>query len=305
MPFLRKIDGLLGRRSEPTAETPHADPDRLGKAVRFDERFREVVSDPVNLLISRVPEAGYVDASGRVILHNGNRVPLRGPGSYYGDFSDLLVINRGVHEPLEEYCFQETLARLPSPRPVMVELGSYWAHYSMWLKKSRPAAVCHMVEADADNLRSGEENFRTNGLQGTFHRSFVGSEGLRIDEFLPSLGIERLDILHSDIQGFEAEMLEGAKGSLAARRIDRLFISTHSEALHATVEDALRSHGYQVEISSAFERHTTSFDGFILASAPGRLVFEEPWAPLGRMEIAHAGPGRLLASIASRAPRRP
>jgi len=45
----------------------------------------------------------------KVILHNGIRVPVGGELACYGEFSDILVINRGVHEPLEEYCFQELL----------------------------------------------------------------------------------------------------------------------------------------------------------------------------------------------------
>ena len=45
----------------------------------FPGRFREVVSDPLNLLIERVPLAGVVEAN-HVYLHNGNRVPLTGSG---------------------------------------------------------------------------------------------------------------------------------------------------------------------------------------------------------------------------------
>lgn len=301
MSILQKFRKLF-ITSASTSKVPFANPASLGKAARFDERCREVISDPVNLLINRVPEAGYVDGAGKVILHNGNRVPLRGPGSYYGEFSDVLVINRGVHEPLEEYCFQQMLANLSDEKPVMLELGSYWAHYSMWLKKEHSHAICHMVEADIANLEAGRENFRANSFEGQFHQGLVGRGGFQVDAFLRDHGLNRLHILHSDIQGFEAEMLEGAAESLAAHRIDRVFISTHSDALHASVEAALRSHGYLVEISSACDSHTTSYDGFILASSPGRPLIMGGWTPLGRQEIARATPSQLLASIASRLP---
>lgn len=99
-------------------------------------RFREIVSDPINLLIERVPQAGFIQDN-LVCLHNGNRVHYSGKDAYYEGFSDILVINRGVHEPLEEFAFQECLKVLPQ-RPSMLELGAYWAHYSMWLKKKRP-----------------------------------------------------------------------------------------------------------------------------------------------------------------------
>ena len=302
MSLLRKIRKLFAAPLSPAGQGAYADATTLGKAERFDERFREVVSDPINLLIARVPEAGYIDTHGKVMLHNGNRVPIRGPGSYYGSYSDLLVINRGVHEPLEEYCFQEMLASLSTARPVMVELGSYWAHYSMWLKKAYPESICHMVEADTANLEAGRENFRSNGFEGQFHQGLVGRGGFQVDAFLRDQGIDHLDILHADIQGFEAEMLEGAAESLAAHRIERVFVSTHSDALHASVEATLRSHGYLVEVSSACDRHTTSYDGFILASAPGRHLNMGGWTPLGRHEIARATPAQLLAAVASRLP---
>lgn len=103
--------------------------DKAG-ASDFHGRFREIVSDPLNLLIPRHPLAGTMDGD-HVVLHNGNRVPLQGPGAYYGNFSDILVINRGVHEPLEEFAFQTVLTGLPA-QPTMLELGAYWGHYSMW-----------------------------------------------------------------------------------------------------------------------------------------------------------------------------
>jgi hypothetical protein len=62
----------------------------------FAGRFREVVSDPLNMLIERVPMAGLVEGN-EVFLHNGNRVPVEGAGAYYGPFSNLLIVNRGVH----------------------------------------------------------------------------------------------------------------------------------------------------------------------------------------------------------------
>lgn len=99
------------------------------RAEDFPGRFREIICDPLNLLIDRVPDSGTIDDE-FVVLHNGARVPFRGDGSYYGDFSQILIYNRGVHEPLEEFVFQEVIARLHDT-PIMLELGAYWGHYSM------------------------------------------------------------------------------------------------------------------------------------------------------------------------------
>ena len=282
MSLLRRLWRAAFPRSE-----PFADAKTLAKAVRFDERYREIVADPVNLLIRRVPDAGYVDAEGQVILHNGLRVPLRGPGAYYGEFSDILLINRGVHEPLEEYCFQEALAASAKASPVMLELGSYWAHYSMWFKSRHPGAVCHMVEAEPAGLEVGRANFRRNRLEGVFHLGKVGRGHFTVDGFMRSQGLAELDVLHADIQGHEGEMLEGAAEALAARRIGRIFISTHSEKLHAEIESTLRAAGYVIEVSSGVDAHTTSCDGLVFASAPGLPPVVRGWRPLeiGRAHV--------------------
>jgi hypothetical protein len=148
-----KRRGLMRNRSE----TSHVKwrtnvPPKAGRSDILG-RFREIVSDPINVLIERVPQAGFVEDN-LVCLHNGNRVPYSGHDAYYQRFSDILVINRGVHEPVEEFAFQECLKALP-PCPSMRELGAYWAHYSTWLKKIRPNATVTMVEPDPANLSVG------------------------------------------------------------------------------------------------------------------------------------------------------
>src|SRR5262245_20807092 len=109
----------------------------------FLGRFREGVSDPWNLLIERLPMAGVAQGTD-AFLHNAIRVPVVGEHAYYGAVNQLLVINRGVDEPLEEYVFQQLIKILPEAR-VMIELGAYWGHYSMWLKKLRLQATVILV----------------------------------------------------------------------------------------------------------------------------------------------------------------
>jgi len=243
--------------------------------------------------------AGVVE-NGEVWLHNGNRVPLAGPGAYFGEFSQILVINRGVHEPLEEFVFQ-TLLRVFPETPTMLELGAYWAHYSMWLKRVRPAANAIMVEPLPDHLRAGTENFARNGFAGEFIGQFVGPGQFEVDTFLASRPGLRLDVLHADIDRSEVEMLAGAAGALASHRIDRLFISTHSQQLHDEVAAALTAADYRIEVSSDFDHESTSFDGFLFASSPmveqlfpGR---EGGFGCLGRTEIAEATPAALLERL--------
>jgi hypothetical protein len=275
-----------------------ADFRKIEKASSFLERYREIVSDPINILIKRVPDAGYID-DGNVILHNGHRVPVTGKLAYYDGFCDILVINRGVHEPLEEYCFQQMLLRISTESPKMIELGAYWAHYSMWLQKAFPNAICYMVEPKQENIECGQYNFKLNKYSGEFIKDFVGTSGFGLDRFIKEKGISLLNVLHSDIQGYEMEMLEGAKDFLSQHRAEYIFISTHSKILHTLAETKLKGFGYRIEVSSSYDEHTTSCDGFILASSPNiRPVFGS-FSPLGRIEIANSSPEKLLKSIAS------
>ncbi|WP_373976104.1 FkbM family methyltransferase [Chitinibacter sp. SCUT-21] len=236
----------------------------------FLGRFRDIVSDPLNAYINRHPRAG-LQFGDFVFLHNGLKVKLRGDFSYYDSFSDILIINSGVHEPLEEYCFQEVL-KLLSERPIMLELGAYWAHYSMWLKKTNPMATCFMVEPDEQNIKVGKFNFELNNFDGFFINAFVSKSDFSVDNFITSKAITRLDILHSDIQGFELDMLDGAEISLRSQIIDWVFLSTHSQELHYSCIKKLEYFGYNILVSSCFEHGTTSYDGFILAISPKNMA---------------------------------
>jgi hypothetical protein len=258
-------------------------------------RFREVISDPVNLLIERVPSAGYIEGD-QVYLHNGLRVPIAGPGAYYAAFSQLLVINRGVHEPLEEFVFQEVLKRLPDD-PAMLELGAYWGHYSMWFKKARPKGEVVLVEPDPANLKVGQDNFARNRLKGEFIQALVGIGKFEVDAFFKDRKIKALDILHADIQGAEVEMLQCASSVLEKRRAHYLFVSTHSQQLHNEVVDRLKEAGYRVEVSSDFDIQTTSFDGFVFASSPDVAAVLGDATVLGRDDIALRRPADVLASL--------
>jgi hypothetical protein len=264
-------------------------------------RFREIVSDPLNLLIERHPDAGVIE-DGHVRLHNGHLVPIEGDNSYYGSFSQILAINRGVHEPLEEYAFQELLKLLPAA-PLMVELGAYWGHYSMWLKKLRPQARVWLVEPLEKNLEAGRANFRSNGFDAEFIQATVGDDGLQVDAFLGEQGISHLDVLHSDIQGWELQMIRGARQSLARASIDYVLISTHSQKLHDKVARELAAHGYRVEISSDFEG-TTAHDGFMFATSPRKPLVFEGFHPLGREDICRTGPNALAEYVWATARRR-
>lgn len=155
----------------------------------------------------------------------------------------------------------------------------------MWFKKSIPGGRVILVESDSGNLEVGRRNFEHNGLQGEFLQSLVGHGHFSLDGFLKDREIPRLNLLHSDIQGYELEMLDGAAEALGAGRLDYVFISTHTQNLHEEVIDRLRSHDYRVEVSSGYDDETTSFDGLVFASNKRLEPLFREFKPMGRLEI--------------------
>ena len=262
----------------------------------FVGRFREILMDPLNLLITRVPSAGLVGQDGLVTLHNGLRVPRSGPGAYYGEFSAILELNRGVHEPLEEFLFQEVLARIQSPG-LMIELGAYWAHYSMWAKLRHPRLRCLMVEPDPKHIEAGRANFARHGMHGRFIEDDVGPSGFNLDRFLARPGRERLDILHADIQGAETHLMESGAQSFRRHAVEHLFLSTHGQGIHLRCLEALRGFGYTVIAEADPDTATTSFDGFIMAVAPHRAAGWPRMPLLGRARLCASGPAALVSHL--------
>jgi hypothetical protein len=230
------------------------------KGSSFIERFRDILSDPNNKYIPRVKNAGKL-VKDYIIMHNGIKIYF---SSYYGSFSDIFILNRGVHEPQEERVFMKVLSDIPKSGTI-IELGSYWAFYSMWFNKQIGDAKCYMIESDHKNIEVGKKHFLLNNLRGEFTQGNIGRKGIHIDNFVKEKNISFVDILHSDIQGYEMEMLEGAKDTIISGRIKYIFISTHSQKLHHSCTRFLQKHGCEIIASADFDNETFCFDGVLVA----------------------------------------
>lgn len=243
---------------------------RYKPTARWEDRIALVVTSPDNSKIDRVPQAGQVQEDHQR-MHNGIKIRL---GSYY-DYGNTLLLqqNQGVHEPQEEYVFQEVLKVIP-PGGTMLELGSYWAFYSMWFCQQVPSARCFMVEPDPYKMNFGRQNFHFNQMEGTFIKGFVADQSdtststptLAVDEILHAQNIDHLHILHADIQGYEYAMLQGAKTALQQQMADFIFISTHSNELHAQCRACLLHYDYQI-IADANLDESYSWDGLLVAKS--------------------------------------
>lgn len=240
----------------------------------WQARIRLVQSSPDNDRITTVNDAGKVFPNHQ-LMHNGLKITL---GSYY-DYGNTVLLqnNKGIHEPQEEYIFQEVLKLVPK-NATMMELGSFWSFYSMWFASTIEGAKAFMIEPDPHKMNFGKLNFILNKLKGVFDLGFISSETnlklsiptYSIDYLIEKHRIKFLDILHSDIQGYELEMLQGAAEALNEKRVGFIFISTHSNQLHYDCVDFLRSFGYSI-ICSADLDETYSWDGLIVAQAQGYL----------------------------------
>jgi hypothetical protein len=246
----------------------------------WQRRIEMVVACPDGESIPRVADAGTI-VGGQQIMHNGIRVLA---GGYYGSpIREMLRRSRGIHEPQEERVFAKILECVPDGA-TMLELGAYWGYYSIWFARQIPDARCILVEPHPLNMSIGRYNATKNEVNATFVPAYAGAtngtapDGVAmttVDKLLEEHRIERLSILHADIQGAESDMLRGAKHALDERRIDYLFISTHSNELHTECHAQLEAHGYQV-LSSVNLDETYSEDGVLVAKhpvAPGPETF--------------------------------
>ena len=132
----------------------------------------------------------------------------------------------------------------------MLELGGYWAFYSLWFLsrgKNRRAVV---VEPDPKHLRVGQINARLNALTPTFVHGFAASTPsppmrfqtaesgeilvprVSVPHLMEVQAIKRLDVLHCDIQGAEFDVLS------SCTELSNAGSSSLSSSLLTTLESA-------------------------------------------------------------------
>ena len=233
------------------------------------ERIRKVKVSSDNAKINTISNSGKLK-DGKLIMHNGIVID---PLSYYGaPVMRMLMENNAIHEPQEEYVFQEVLKSIPE-NATMLELGCYWGFYSMWFSSKIKGAKNFLID-NHDGIARAQSNFKMNGLKAEFMIGYIGKDNpgspitiTNVDRICKEKGISFIDILHSDIQGFELEMLETASEMIMKRAIGFIFISTHSQELHYNCIDFLKQNGYLILCDADLE-DSFSEDGLIVARDP-------------------------------------
>lgn len=224
--------------------------------------------------IPKVEDAGKIFISepySYQVMHNGIKIILN---SYYDVqwITDVISALKGHHEPQEEKCFYEVLKTLPE-NATMIELGSFWGYYSIWFSSQIKGAKNYLIEPDPKRLEIGKKNFSLNNLSAEFRRGFVGTmkddepdisgaKWISIDDFIEEENIDHIHILHSDVQGAEADMLMTTINHLDI--IDYFFISTHGYEQHQKCLFFFKLHDFKI-VAEHQDIESCSGDGLIVA----------------------------------------
>ena len=199
--------------------------------------------------LPKVQGAGEVfDLDGTSVqrMHNGVLIE---EGCYYGPWmTEIIRELRGHHEPQEEVVFHEVLERLVATEPSagMIELGSFWADYSMWFHQRTHGNRTVALEPDPSYLEVGRRNFALNDMNATFLHGAVGDrpaqpsafttestgESIEVRQYdlaspMNETNVDRVGLLMVDIQGFETLLIDRAADLFSTGAIRFVIVSTH------------------------------------------------------------------------------
>lgn len=236
-------------------------------------------------------EVGDVAGTPVQVMHNGVIVER---DCYYGPWmTEIIHTLRGHHEPQEEWAFHQIVQRLrgDTPTPVMVEFGSFWAYYSLWLAHEIPGAACVLVEPDEQHLDVGLRNFALNDVTPhAVRRAAVGAEHggsvaleaestgetsavpvVSLDGLREELQLERVDVVLCDTQGAELDAIAGCAGAIRDRALRFVVVSTHHHSItgdpltHQRCVQRVQSLGGHIIVEHTVHE-SASGDGLIVAS---------------------------------------
>jgi len=241
--------------------------------------------------IPKVSGAGEVVLGGEFsyqLMHNGLKVLQ---GGYYGAWMcELIKRLQGHHEPQEEKVFYEVVKRAADDG-LMIELGCFWAYYSLWFLKDHPHRKAIGLEPDANHLLTANKNANINQLsdQITFVHGLSTMQstelidietesgqrlqlpGYTLADLLAMAHSTNLEIVHCDAQGAESYVVDqivklGQRGHLRFA-----IISTHAYEItgdpltHQACLQKLQAAGAHI-IAEHDVHESYSGDGLIAAS---------------------------------------
>lgn len=170
-----------------------------------------------------------------------------------------------AHE--EEYqIFQRVLDDVKNiQNPTMIELGSFWALWSLCFRQKFPSGTNILIEIVKRKLAVGKENFKLNGFKASAYLGSVFVEGMfnagvevqdALQDPVPALDLEEIckaesigviDILHADIQGSEKPLIESMKkNNFLSDSVRAFCLATHGVEIHTFITKELPLYGYSI-----------------------------------------------------------
>ena len=188
-----------------------------------------------------------------------------------------------AHYDDEKSRLDDVLDNIEGPAPVMVEIGSYWALWSLLFRNKFPDGINILVEMFAEKLQVGIDNFCLNGFtdnvyayhggvslseSGSIHDAGTMGPEVTLGQLMEAANVSKLDFVHCDIQGSELEFLKAHTDIFEQKRILHIVVGTHphiseNKQIHEDVIEFLESNGYEI----VCEYPRTTDDGYVYARA--------------------------------------
>ncbi len=204
--------------------------------------------------LPKVEDAGSViDVAGAraQVMHNGVLVE---EGGYFGTWmAEIIRCLDGNHEPQEELVVARVLERLAQTapaQPTAIELGAFWAYYSLWFLNDIPQGKVLAAEPDTAHLELGKLNFALNNRDGQFLQAVVGPDPgeklefisetdgtpYQVEQFdlgmlMESASFDHVDILFCDVQGGENHFFTQSEGLFRSGTVRFAIVSTHHHSI--------------------------------------------------------------------------
>lgn len=220
----------------------------------------------------------YVENNETFLLYDGLKMVYEGR-SYPGGGH----LDRGQYDE-EIQIFSKILENIKNEKPLMIEVGSHWAFWSLMFRTKFPNGKNVIIDIGKEQLSIGVRNFELNNYDVTsYHGAFfrehsetyekkdtqlkagVG-ENLDFFQIYKSLKTPKIDLLHMDIQGSELVFMENILPFLDSKIVQNFVICTHDhlvQPLHKKIVSLLKNYKYNVHIDINSLNYD---DGYIYAS---------------------------------------
>lgn len=256
-----------------------------------DQRADMTISCRDTEYIPKVHGAGKISIQKGIRIQKMHNGILVQSGGYYGAWMERIITAlKGHHEPQEEKVFHEIVKRVDAGS-TMIELGAFWAYYSLWFNKEVADARNICCEPDPNNMKVGMTNASLNKANLEFVNAAAGSGTgrsidfpldsrpgeilhvpiLSIDQIVKDYGVDKVGILHMDVQGWELDSIKGAENSIKQGKVRFLIVSTHhyvfskDPSSHFKCQKLIESMGGTI-IANHTIPESFSGDGLIAAS---------------------------------------